>query len=281
MKYYVIALFLTAVIAASVLVLVGCSKSADDDNGAPGSYTQISMQDAIEMMERDDGHIVVDVRRHDEFDAGHIPGAVCIPNETITEEAPTALPDKDQIILIYCRSGRRSKEASQKLCDMGYTNVYEFGGIIDWTGDVVTEDAAENVADTEVAADTAKTERETLLVIDSGNAVMRAHFEDNASADALAEKLKDGAVTLELHDYGGFEKVGPLPFELPTSDERITTEPGDVILYQGNQLTVYYAENTWSFTRLAKIEGATAEDILHALSGESVTVTLYLEEVNK
>jgi rhodanese-related sulfurtransferase len=80
----------------------------------------------------------VDVRRHDEFDEGHIPGAICIPNESIIDSMPSELPDLDQIILIYCRSGRRSKEAAQKLNDMGYTNVYEFGGIIDWTGEVVT-----------------------------------------------------------------------------------------------------------------------------------------------
>ena len=87
------------------------------------------------MMQKDDGHVVLDVRRPDEFDAGHIPGAVCIPNETITDTRPEQLPDTDQIILVYCRSGRRSKEAAQKLAGMGYKNVYEFGGIITWEGE--------------------------------------------------------------------------------------------------------------------------------------------------
>ena len=100
-------------------------------------YHQIPQEEAKQMMARDDGHIIVDVRRQDEYDAGHIPGAILVPNESIGEEQPEQLPDKDQIILIYCRSGRRSKEASQKLADMGYTRIYEFGGIIDWTGDVV------------------------------------------------------------------------------------------------------------------------------------------------
>ena len=90
------------------------------------------------MMDIEDGHVVVDVRRQDEFDEGHIPGAICIPNESIIDTQPEELPNLDQIILVYCRSGRRSKEASQKLFDMGYTNVFEFGGIIDWTGEVVT-----------------------------------------------------------------------------------------------------------------------------------------------
>ena len=103
------------------------------------SYIQIDQEMAKAMMSLDDGHVVVDVRRQDEFDAGHIPGAICIPNESITDTQPAELPDLNQVILVYCRTGRRSKEASQKLFDMGYKNVFEFGGIVDWTGEVVTE----------------------------------------------------------------------------------------------------------------------------------------------
>ena len=102
------------------------------------SYHQITQAEAKEMMKADDGHVIVDVRRQDEYDSGHIPDAILIPNESIGTEKPKELPDLDQVILIYCRSGRRSKEASQKLADMGYTHIYEFGGIIDWTGEVVT-----------------------------------------------------------------------------------------------------------------------------------------------
>ena len=79
---------------------------------AKDTYTQISQEEASKMMELDDGHIIVDVRRQDEYDEGHIPGAICIPNESIGCDSPEALPDYDQIILIYCRSGRRSKEAA-------------------------------------------------------------------------------------------------------------------------------------------------------------------------
>lgn len=91
-------------------------------------------------MAKNDGHIIVDVRRQDEYDAGHIPGAILIPNESIDTTRPKELPDLDQIILIYCRSGRRSKEASEKLCKMGYTKIYEFGGIITWTGETTRND---------------------------------------------------------------------------------------------------------------------------------------------
>ena len=89
------------------------------------------------MMNREDGHIIVDVRRRDEYDEGHLPDAILIPNESIDKTRPQELPDLDQIILVYCRSGRRSKEASEKLAAMGYKNVYEFGGIITWTGETV------------------------------------------------------------------------------------------------------------------------------------------------
>ena len=117
-----------------VLSLSACGENTADAGEKTG-YRQISQAEAAEMMQKDDGHVVLDVRRPDEFDAGHIPGAVCIPNETITDTRPEQLPDTDQIILVYCRSGRRSKEAAQKLAGMGYKNVYEFGGIITWEGE--------------------------------------------------------------------------------------------------------------------------------------------------
>ena len=129
---------LISVIALAALLLTGCVSKETESSVSAGSYTQITQEEAVRMMAEDDGHVIVDVRRQDEFDSGHIPGAICIPNESIVDQEPKELPDKDQIILIYCRSGRRSKEASQKLYDMGYTRIYEFGGILDWTGETVT-----------------------------------------------------------------------------------------------------------------------------------------------
>lgn len=101
----------------------------------PG-WVSITQEEAKERMTLDDGHVIVDVRRQDEYDAGHIPGAILIPNETIDTEKPEALPDLEQIILIYCRSGNRSKQAAQKLADMGYRSIYEFGGINTWDGEI-------------------------------------------------------------------------------------------------------------------------------------------------
>ena len=103
-------------------------------------YKQISQDEAMQIMEEESGYLIVDVRRPDEFAEGHIEGAINVPNEGIAEEMPEELPDKDQLLLIYCRTGRRSKEASEKLAKIGYKNVYEFGGINTWTGTIVTGD---------------------------------------------------------------------------------------------------------------------------------------------
>jgi rhodanese-related sulfurtransferase len=133
----------TAVTLILGFLLSGCAVNRQEAGTAvmeqTFEYTQISQDKAAEMMAEDDGHVIVDVRREDEYAEGHIPGAILIPNESIVDTPPEELPDFDQIILIYCRSGRRSKEAAQKLADMGYTNVYEFGGIITWNGDIVTD----------------------------------------------------------------------------------------------------------------------------------------------
>ncbi len=129
---------------AGLLLLSGCSSRnrVTDGPGMLNSYRQISQDEAMLMMLREDGHVVVDVRTKEEYDAGHIPGAILIPNEDIGSEPPKELPDRNQIILIYCRSGNRSKQAAQKLFDMGYTNVFEFGGINTWTGEIRTEEPA-------------------------------------------------------------------------------------------------------------------------------------------
>ena len=132
------------IITVIMLLFAGCASNEVTDSSEivlvneEIGYTQISQEDALKMMESGDC-VIVDVRRQDEYDSGHIPGAILIPNETIENERPTELPDLQQTILIYCRSGNRSKQASQKLADMGYTNIYEFGGINTWTGEIVTE----------------------------------------------------------------------------------------------------------------------------------------------
>ncbi len=118
----------------SMLLLAGCTAAVSDS-----SYRQITMEEAVIMMEEEDNYIILDVRTPEEYADKHIPDAINIPNETIGSEEIPALPDKAQLILIYCRSGSRSKQAAEKLAALGYTNIVEFGGINDWTGETVTE----------------------------------------------------------------------------------------------------------------------------------------------
>ena len=110
---------------------VGCS------NGGSATYEQISGGEAKALMDSESGYIIIDAREQHEYDEGHIPGAILIPYGEIADRAEKELPDKDQLILVYCRSGRRSKIAAEELVKLGYTNVKEFGGIIDWEYEIV------------------------------------------------------------------------------------------------------------------------------------------------
>ena len=125
------------------------------------------------------------------------------------------------------------------------------------------------------SAETASGQEETALKITVGDEELLATLEDNSSAREFKELLAQGPVTIEMEDYGGFEKVGPLGTTLTRNDQQITTEPGDVILYQGNQITIYYGTNTWSFTRLAKIDDPS--DLQEKLGEGTVSVTFSLE----
>ena len=118
----------------SAVFLTGCTAPQSQTN----SYHQITMDEAVIMMEQEQGYIILDVRRPDEFAAGHIPNAINVPNESIGTDEISELPNKEQLIMVYCRSGRRSKEASEKLVKLGYTNIVEFGGILDWKGEIET-----------------------------------------------------------------------------------------------------------------------------------------------
>ena len=121
-------------ILMALLLLSGCAAQAQKEQ----SYRQINMDEAIAMMEAESDYIILDVRTPEEFSEKHIPGAINVANETIGSEEIPELPDKDQLILVYCRSGNRSKQASEKLVALGYTNIIEFGGINDWPGEVVS-----------------------------------------------------------------------------------------------------------------------------------------------
>lgn len=211
-----------------VLLLGVCSVRAE-------GYRQIDQETAKQMMEADDGHVVVDVRRADEYDAGHIPGAILIPNESIGCDSPEALPDYDQVILVYCRSGNRSKQAAQKLAGMGYTNVYEFGGILTWTGDIVT------------------TEEERSMKLWINGAAFDAVLEDNETARAFAALLP---MDLHMTELNGNEKYHYLMSGLPNAPERVGhIEAGDILLFGDSCVVVFYQsfDTPYSYTRIGRI----------------------------
>ena len=115
------------------------SKATMIEKNEFGTYKHISQAEAMKIMAGDEPFVIVDVRRPDEFAKGHIPGAINVPNEGIADEQPAELPNLDQVLLVYCQTGRRSAAASKKLADIGYTRVLEFGGIMTWKGEVVAD----------------------------------------------------------------------------------------------------------------------------------------------
>ena len=119
-----------------VLALVMLSACAAPESA--GSYRQINMEEAAAMMETESDYVILDVRTPEEFKERHIPDAINVPNESIGSGEIPQLPDKNQLIMVYCRSGNRSKQASEKLVKLGYSNVVEFGGINDWPGEIVS-----------------------------------------------------------------------------------------------------------------------------------------------
>ena len=280
------------ILAAILLLLTACSSGGQvmDGEDMVRSYTQISQEEAKQMMEQDGTQIIVDVRTQEEYDSGHIPGAICIPNESIGTEHPEELPDLDQVILVYCRSGNRSMQAAQKLFDMGYINVYEFGGINDWTGEVVTEtpdtDASqESVPESEIADISQESEPEaqmtdeekTDMKLKIGDTEVPVIWEENESVDALKALAAEGPLTIHMSMYGGFEQVGPIGQDIVSNDQQTTTQAGDIVLYSGDQIVAFYGSNSWAYTRLghADLSQKEMEDLL---GNGDVIMTLQMED---
>ena len=123
-----------AFLLLAVMMLTACGQDKGNNQGAV--YVNITAEEAKQIMDTEEGYIILDARTQEEYDEGHIPGAIVISHEEITEKAERVLTDKDQLILVYCRSGRRSKIAAEALVELGYTNIKEFGGISDWPYEV-------------------------------------------------------------------------------------------------------------------------------------------------
>lgn len=228
------------------------------------SFRSISQEEAMRIMEEEEC-TVVDVRTPSEYAEGHVPNAVNLPVETIEEMAPKELADKERLLLLYCRTGVRSKQAAGILTELGYTNVCEFGGIADWKGDIVTDFHYTD-------------EPECNLIVEVNGTQLSAVIAKNEAGEELKRKLtEEKEIEVRLSEYGSFEKVGPLPWSLPTEDERITSEVGDIFLYQGDQITIFYGQNTWSYTRLGHILGMTQNELKEIFGAGDVTVKLFLD----
>ena len=131
-KIILIIIILTIIIIGVVCIMNRKERNIENEV----IIKHVSMNDIVQIMEENENYIILDVRTQAEYNQGHIPNAICIPNETIDENVVNKLPDKNQMILVYCRSGNRSKQAAEKLKKLGYTDLIEFGGIIDWKGEI-------------------------------------------------------------------------------------------------------------------------------------------------
>ena len=126
---------LLAVLLCVLMLCTGCAENSGQVEEP--LYSSITMEDAATLLESENDYLILDVRTEQEYFSGHIPGAMCIPNEDIDETVVEILPDKEQVIFVYCRSGNRSKQAAEKLANLGYTNIVEIGGVKDWPGDLI------------------------------------------------------------------------------------------------------------------------------------------------
>ena len=144
---------------------------------------------------------------------------------------------------------------------------------------IIMDKEDENLDNSSTSNNSNNEVEETMKIyIKINDQILRANLENNSSAEAFVEKLQEGDITIEMHDYANFEKVGNLGFSLPTNDVNITTSYGDIILYQGNQITIYYDTNTWNFTKLGKIEDVSQKELIDILGDGDVVVTFSLNE---
>ncbi|MGN0573582.1 MAG: rhodanese-like domain-containing protein [Acutalibacteraceae bacterium] len=132
-------LLVMALLPITLVLFASCAQTEKENTAETTDYLNISAQEAKEIMDSETGYVILDVRTEEEFAEGHIPGAILIPDYEIEAKAEQILTDKNQLILVYCRSGRRSKIASESLVSLGYTNIREFGGIIDWPYETVSD----------------------------------------------------------------------------------------------------------------------------------------------
>lgn len=180
------------------------------------------------------------------------------------------------LALAGCAQGQASPSASASSGSASAAGTEASSGSASAAGtEASSGSASASEASTAVESSSAS-ETSASLRMSVGDTQFTVALADTEAARTLVEKLQTEPVTVSLHAYGGFEQVGPLPWSLPTTDEQITTLPGDVMLYQGNQITIFTGSNSWAYTPLGSIEGATPEALFEAFGGETAEITLSL-----
>ena len=237
------------------LFLVSCAA----DKGAL-SYKKISQEEAVKMMETGDC-LILDVRTEEEYNDGHIPNAVCLPVETIGSEAPAQLPDKDQIILIYCRTGVRAERAAKALADLGYTNVYDFGGIADWEGDIVTEESFDYG------------EPEAALTLEISG---RQIYTNIITKTELLDAVGTSSFELSFRDEGSIKRA-VLPFTVSPEEKDTEVRTGDVLVCNGNEMLLILEEGTVRGERIGNFTGMTKGELEEIFGEGDYTALMFLD----
>ena len=238
-----------------VLFLVSCS--ADRKTL---SYKQISQEEAVKMMKTEDC-LILDVRTEEEYNDGHIPNAICLPVETIGSETPAELPDKDQAILIYCRTGVRAARAAESLANLGYTNVYDFGGIADWKGEIVTEESLDYG------------EPEASLTLEISDRQIYTNIITNTE---LLEAMGTSSFELSFRDEGSVKRA-VLPFTVSLEEKDTEVRTGDVLVCNGNEMLLILEEGTVRGERIGNFTGMTKGELEEIFGEGDFTALMFLD----
>lgn len=241
------------------VLLAGCFAAKKD----PGQgWHTISQEEAKKMMEQDNGRIILDVREYEEYYEGFIPDAVCMPADRIGDLAPALLPDKDRVILVYCRSGNRSRQAAEKLAAMGYTNVYDFGGIRDWTGPVAREEVIQPMP---------------IYCLRVGDHWFTFTPAENETAEAFLEQLSRGSLETSLTALDGTVKTGPFSWPLPGEAQETEYTAGDILTDLKGSILICTDSGSGPYVRLAETDGMYLDELREALAGEPAETAFFIE----
>ena len=260
-----IILLLASVFA--LILVIACAKAEENaDTGKANSvvritYHEITPDEALSMMRRLERFVVLDARDKDAYQAGHVPGAICLGQETVEKSVDQYVTDKALTDFIYGKDKETSITAADRLCKMGYSNVYVFGGIGDWPGELVFgNDPGEPV----------KSKMTQGLVIRIGAKSFEVAPEENVN---FIDKAANDPFVLKMEDRGGVEKAAQLPFVLSANDEEQEAIPGDVLLYQGKTVAICYEATTGTFTKIGHILGPTTAELKDLLRSKETDVS--------